>query len=145
MREDQPVTEQREQGETVKIKVAILKWEREILNTVRDESKVEEARERATNMINIQKTKAYGQAPKHEIEESTEEWKRVWQQWIYLIAAHNTHIQQATRYLGAHFNMDMSWNRQTEILQDKFEELYSRISHTKPTTEMAIYCSSHCK
>ena len=36
--------------------------------------------------------------------------------------------------------MDMSWKRQTEILQDKFEELYSKISNTKPTTEMAIYC-----
>ena len=91
-------------------------------------------------MINSQKAKAYGQASEHEIEESTEEWKREWQQWIYLIAAHNTHIQQATRYLGVHFNMDMSWKRQTEILQDKFEELYSKISNTKPTTEMAIYC-----
>ena len=36
--------------------------------------------------------------------------------------------------------MDMSWKRQTQILQDKFKELYSRISNTKPTTEMAIYC-----
>ena len=44
MREDQPVTEQPEQGGSMKIKVAILKWEREIPNTVRDESKVEEAR-----------------------------------------------------------------------------------------------------
>ena len=92
MGEDQPVTEQPEQGETVKTKVAILKWEREILNTARNESKVEEVRERATNMINIQKTKAYCQALEHEIEESTEEWKREWQLWIYLIAAHNTHI-----------------------------------------------------
>ena len=58
MGEDQPVTEQPEQGEIAKIKVAILKWEREILNTAKDESKVEEARERATNMMNIQKTKA---------------------------------------------------------------------------------------
>ena len=140
MGEDQPVTQQPGEGEIVKIKVAILKWEREILNTVRSESKVKEARDIATNMINSQKAKAYGQASEHEIEESTEEWKREWQQWTYLIAAHNTHIQQATRYLGVHFNMDMSWKRQTEILQDKFEELYSRISNTKPTTEMAIYC-----
>ena len=58
MGEDQPVTKQPEQGETVKIKVAILKWEKEILNTVRDESKVEEAKDIATNMINSQKAKA---------------------------------------------------------------------------------------
>jgi hypothetical protein len=48
--------------------VAILKWEREILNTVRDESKVEEAKDIATNMINSQKAKAYGQASEHKIE-----------------------------------------------------------------------------
>ena len=65
MGEDQPVTEQPEQGEIVKVKVAILKWEREILNTVRDESKVEEAKDIATNMINSQKAKAYGQARVH--------------------------------------------------------------------------------
>ena len=41
--------------------------------------------------------------------------------------------------LGVHFNMDMSWKRQTNILQDKFEELYNRISNIKPTTEMTIY------
>ena len=121
MGEDQPVTQQPEKGEIVKIKVAILKWERGILNTVSSESKVKEAKDIATNMINSQKAKAYGQASEHEIEESTEEWKREWQQWIYLIAAHNTHIQQATRYLGVHFNMDISWKRQTEIQQDKFE------------------------
>ena len=86
----------------MKINVAILKWEREILNTSGDESNVEEVGERATNMINIQKTKACGQASEHEIEESTEECKREWQQWIYLIAAHSTHIQLATRYLGVH-------------------------------------------
>ena len=44
MGEDQPVIEQPEQVGSMKIKVAILKWEREIPNTVRDESKVEEAR-----------------------------------------------------------------------------------------------------
>ena len=91
-------------------------------------------------MINTQKIKAYSQASEHEIEESTEEWKEEWRQWIYLISTHNTHIQLATRYLGVYFNMDMSWNKQTEILQDKFEELYSKINNTKPTTEMAIYC-----
>ena len=68
MEEDQPVTEQPEQGEMVKIKVAIHKWEREILNTARNESKVKEARERTTDMINAQSAKAYGQAPEHEIE-----------------------------------------------------------------------------
>ena len=26
------------------------------------------------------------------------------------------------------------------MLRGKFEDLYDRISHTKPTTEMAIYC-----
>ena len=57
MGEDQPVTEPPEQGEIVKIKVAILKWEREIRNTVRDGSKVEEAKDISTNMINSQKAK----------------------------------------------------------------------------------------
>ena len=140
MGEDQPVTCQPEQGETVKLKAAILRLEKEILNTARDEVRVEEAREGVKSMMNSQKVRIYGQASEHEIEESTEGWINEWQQWIYLAAAHNTHIQQATRYLGVHFNMDMSWKRQTEILQEKFEELYSRISNTKPTTEMAIYC-----
>ena len=35
--------------------------------------------------------------------------------------------------------MDMSWKRQTNILQDKFEDLHNRISNIKPTTEMTIY------
>ena len=57
--QDQPVTEQPEQGEIVKIKVAVFKWEKEMLNTIRNKSKIKEAKERVTNMINTQKIKAY--------------------------------------------------------------------------------------
>ena len=56
--EDQPITEQPEKGETVKIKMAILKWEREILNTVKDESKVEQTKaKRQRHMARHQNTK----------------------------------------------------------------------------------------
>ena len=53
---------------------------------------------------------------------------------------HKTNIGKATRYLGVFFNMDLSWKTQIQVLRGKFEDLYDRISHTKPTTEMAIYC-----
>ena len=69
--------------------------EREILNTVRSESKVKEARDIATNMINSQKAKAYGQASEHEIEESTEEWKREWCKGVATMDLPNSSTQHA--------------------------------------------------
>jgi ribonuclease HI len=54
--------------------------------------------------------------------------------------AHRTSIDKATRYLGVYFNMGLSWKTQIEVLQAKFEGMYDRISHSKPSADMAVYC-----
>ena len=36
--------------------------------------------------------------------------------------------------------MNLSWKEQIKVLREKNENLYDRISDTKPTAEMAIYC-----
>ena len=89
-------------------------------------------------MINLIKSEAYGGATPGEIQESTEDWEGKLHQWTGLGAMHKTNVGNATRYLGVCFNMDLTWRTQIQVLRGKFEESFDRISHTKPTTEMAI-------
>ena len=135
-----PVTKQPKQGDIIRAKEAILEWEREIQN---DEEGGQAARDRRDNVaaiINLIKSETYGGATPGEIQESTEDWAGKLQQWIGLRVMHKTNVGEATRYLGVFFNMDLTWRTQIQVLRGKFEELYDRITHTKPTTEMAIYC-----
>ena len=74
------------------------------------------------------------------IKGETTEWLFSWNEWVTLLEAHRTQTERATRYLRDHFNMDKSWRAQQKVLTETFEGLYERISQTKPTTEMAVYC-----
>jgi hypothetical protein len=60
----------------------------------------------------------------------------------FLELLHSTNIEQATRYLGVFFNMNLSWREQTKVTRAKFADMHERISRTKPTAEMAIYCTN---
>ena len=53
---------------------------------------------------------------------------------------HALNIEQATRYLGVFFNMDLSWREQIQVIRGKFHNIYDRINRTRPTAEMATYC-----
>ena len=46
--------------------------------------------------MNRMKSKAYGEATKEEIRESTEAWTTNWQQWVGLELLRSTNIEQAT-------------------------------------------------
>ena len=47
---------------------------------------------------------------------------------------------QATRYLGVHFELNLTWATQRNLLAEKFKGLQDRITSTKPTREQAVYC-----
>ena len=55
---------------------------------------------------------------------------------------HSTNIEQATRYLGVFFNMNLSWREQIGITRAKFTDLHERINRTKPAAEMATHCTN---
>ena len=135
-----PVTKQPKQEDIARAKVAIREWEEEIQSDEEGGQAVKDRRDKVTKIINLIKGETYGGATPREIQESTEDWTGKLQQWIGLRVMHKTNIGKATRYLGVFFNMDLSWKTQIQVLRGKFEDLYDRISHTKPTTEMAIYC-----
>ena len=52
--------------------------------------------------------------------ESTKCWAEQWQQWVCLKIRHTLGIEQATRYLGVFFNMDLSWSGQIQAIRGKF-------------------------
>ena len=101
------------------------------------ESKHMRAIARALNML---KGRTYGEATEEEVNRSTECWAEQWQQWVCLEIRHALEIEQATRYLGVFFNMNLSWREQIRAIRRKFQDMCDRINRTCPTAEMAIYC-----
>ena len=139
---EHPVTEQPTKEALVRVKVMIMKWKKDIQAGEDGREQAEQRRERVTESLNKMKAKAYGEATEEEIKESTEAWATNWQQWVGLEIMHSINIEQATRYLGVFFNMNLSWREQIKVTRAKFTDMHERISRTKPTAEMAIYCTN---
>ena len=140
MNEGSKVTKQPSKESIIKVKVKIHKWETEIEKEESDEKATEKAQNTVKAALNRIKQDAFGQEGEEQIRESTNEWMETMRQWIGLKKAHRTSIDKATRYLGVYFNMGLSWKTQIEVLQAKFEGMYDRISHSKPSADMAVYC-----
>ena len=72
------------------------------------------------------KKDTYGGATEEEISRSTEYWAEQWQQWVCLRIRHTLNIEQATRYLGVFFDMDLSWREQIRVIRGRFQDMYDR-------------------
>jgi hypothetical protein len=104
---EHPVTEQPKKEALVRVKVMNMKWKRDIQAGEDGRVQAEQRRESVTKALNRMKTKAYGEATEEEVKESTEAWAMNWQQWVGLEIMHSTNIEQATKYLGVFFNMNL--------------------------------------
>ena len=90
-----------------KVKCILREWKNEIK---RSEDPVKEAEHlrSAVAALNTSKRGTYGVATEEEVTGSTECWAEQWQQWTCLKTRHALNMEQATRYLGMFFNMDLS-------------------------------------
>ena len=115
-----------------KVKCMLRGWEDE---TKRSEDPAKEAEHQCAVVaaLNTLKGVTYEEATEEEITSSTECWAEQWQQWMCLEMRHALNIEQATRYMGAFFNMDLSWREQIRVIRDKFQNMYDRINRTHPT------------
>jgi ribonuclease HI len=121
------------------IKSMLRAWEDE-LQGEDDPAEISKHKRAVVRALTRVKKSTYGETGEQEIIESTESWAEEWQQWTSLKLRHQLSVEQATRYLGVFFNMDLSWRGQRQVLESKFRDLYDRIARTRPTTEMAVYC-----
>ena len=129
-----------DQEELIKVKVLMKRCREATLNSTMRGEDIQDLKEELMSDIDRLKETIYEGENMNAIRKETRDWMQPWNEWITLLKAHETYIEQATRYLGVHFNMDRSWTKQRKVLTDKFQDLYDRINRTSPTTEMAVYC-----
>ena len=129
-----------DQEDLIKIRVLMHKYRKAIANNTISDNDKNTMKDKLTKSIDKVKGIIYLGRDMDIIKGETTEWLFSWNEWVTLLEAHKTHTERATRYLGVYFNMDKSWRAQQKVLTEKFEGLYERISQTKPTTEMAVYC-----
>ena len=136
------ITEQPKKKVKVKVKVTIMKWKKGIQAGEGGRDQDEQRKESVTESLNRMKAIAYREPTGEEINESKEAWATNWQQWAGLEIMHSTNTEQATRHLGVFFNMNLFWREQIKVTRAKFADMHERSNRTKPTAEMAIYCTN---
>ena len=101
------VTSQPCAEEVKRVKCMLREWEDEIKRS-EDPAKEAEHLRAVVAALNTLKRGTYEGGTEEEVTSSTECWAEQWQQWTYLEMRHALDIEQATRYLGVFFNMDLS-------------------------------------